>query len=150
MALARQCFIRWARWSSLGVALTWKLPSPCNLSKHCVLRQRWAGFIFHASLVRVVWLCSELAEQFAVQPRSVSVAEGESARFVCSIQGRPRPTISWMKDATVLSGNSSRYHYLLSRLTAVDRDERDIQVCCGLSLDCFAQLRLYESNRIYK
>ena len=40
-------------------------------------------------------LKSQKAPEFTTKPTDVHVKEGETARFVCSITGVPKPTVTW-------------------------------------------------------
>uniref|UniRef100_A0A3P8SQ31 Ig-like domain-containing protein n=1 Tax=Amphiprion percula TaxID=161767 RepID=A0A3P8SQ31_AMPPE len=47
-----------------------------------------------------------LSARILTKPQSVTVAEGEAARFFCDIDGEPAPTVTWMHESqTIVSSN---------------------------------------------
>ena len=47
--------------------------------------------------------------QILTKPQSLTVEEGDLARFECDVAGEPAPSITWMHEGTVV-GSSARHH----------------------------------------
>ena len=55
-----------------------------------------------------------LAARILTKPRSITVYEGESARFSCDTDGEPVPTVTWLRGGRVIS-TSARHQVTTSK-----------------------------------
>ena len=50
-----------------------------------------------------------IAPEFVVEPKSCSVREGQKTEFVCKVQGRPDPSVTWQMNGHDITETSIKH-----------------------------------------